>query len=488
MSSLHRITGVAAAALFFMWFVTGLVLLYHDYPKVSDRDLRSHLEVLPASLPDIAGLSSHLPDTCTRLSLSMKGGRAVFSVAKGDSSYTFCADTALRPLPVDFALAENEARRWSKGNIMAVDTLRERAQWVLYSRYERELPIYRFSFDDDERHQIFVSSRTAEVLQSTTRSQRMWAWVGAIPHKLYFPFIRKDADVWKWTITVGGAFCLLAALSGLYVGISIWLRHRRRNRRGGCPYKTFSHRWHYWFGLVFGIFVIAWGLSGMMAMQKIPRWLVPVKAVHKDSDEDLLVQSMRPLNEYRLDYRQLRSAYPDLKSVEWSGVDTIPVYIIAEGKKERYIDARGSQPKELSLDKQLIMDNVKRLHGPQTTMAVELMHDYDNYYLSRHGMMALPVYRIDVNDEDHTTYYVNPKNGSTRMFDNNKRVRKWVFSGIHYLNIHFLTSRPVLWTVVIWILCIGGAVVTLTGTLLGWKYLRRKIGKRLRKNSKSSTH
>ena len=175
MSSLHRITGVAAAALFFMWFVTGLVLLYHDYPKVSDRDLRSHLEVLPASLPDIAGLSSHLPDTCTRLSLSMKGGRAVFSVAKGDSSYTFCADTALRPLPVDFALAENEARRWSKGNIMAVDTLRERAQWVLYSRYERELPIYRFSFDDDERHQIFVSSRTAEVLQSTTRSQRMWA-------------------------------------------------------------------------------------------------------------------------------------------------------------------------------------------------------------------------------------------------------------------------------------------------------------------------
>lgn len=477
----HRITGTAIAAFFLMWFVTGVVLLYHDYPKVSDRELREHLEVLPLSLPDVGEVMSSLPDSVESLTLRMFQGQALFEAQSGDSSVIFCADTTQKPLPITYLSAEREARKWVDAPVVAVDTLHERVQWILYSRYEKELPIYRFCFGDAQKHEVFVSSRTAEVQQVTTLSERVWAWLGAIPHKLYFPFIRKDADVWKWTITVGGAFCLLAALSGAYVGVDMLLRHRRQKKRWGSPYRRFTWKWHHLLGLVFGIFIIAWGLSGMMAMQKIPQWLVPVKAKGELKDAEPMATGMLSLNDYHLDYRLLRQTYPELKQVEWTSVGGKPVYRIVDGKKERCIDAGGEKPKELKLTAKDVEAAVVRLHGSDRKISVSLMNEYDEYYLSRSGMRALPVYKIDVDDEDHTTYYINPANGDTRSYTDNKRVRKWVFSGIHYLNVKWLVERPVLWTIVIWLLCIGGTIVSLTGTIMGVKYLRRTFGRKGKK-------
>jgi hypothetical protein len=82
-------------------------------------------------------------------------------------------------------------------------------------------------------------------------------------------------------------------------------------------------------------------------------------------------------------------------------------------------------------------------------------------------------YVLKLDNADKTTYYINPKNGDTKYFTSNKRAKKWVFSGIHYLNIKWLVEHPVCWTIVIWLLCLGGAFVSLTGALLGLKYIKR---------------
>ena len=102
-------------------------------------------------------------------------------------------------------------------------------------------------------------------------------------------------------------------------------------------------------------------------------------------------------------------------------------------------------------------------------MKVSLIDEFDNYYLSRRVSLELPVYKIEVEDTNGSLYYVNPETGYIRYLNNNKMVRKWLFNGIHYLDVSWLVNRPALWTFVLWFLCIGCGIVCFTGVVLGIK-------------------
>ena len=474
MLSLHRITGTIIALFFAMWFLTGLVLLYHSYPRLSDSDIHGHQETLSDSLPDVEKLTSSFGDSLKGLTIREFQAQTLADISLADTTITLCADSASTLKPVTFHTAMQVARQWVNAPVGRVDTLYERAQWILYSRYEDNLPIYRFFFNDHEQHQLYMDKQTAEVLQLTNRDSRFWAWVGAIPHKLYFPLIRKDADVWKWTITIGGLFCLLAAISGMYVGIDALLHRYRTKKRWESPYKKWTYKWHHLLGLVFGIFIIAWGLSGMMAMQRIPKWLVPMEGDYFFRESKMWNnRNMLPLADYNLDYRKLKATYPDLKQVTWTRIGSIPVYRIVNGNEEICINAADTTIAELNIPIADVERAVRKMHGDSVLFTVTTMNSYDEYYLSRDHSLQLPVYKVDIHNTDKTTYYINPKNGETKYFTSNKRVKKWVFSGIHYLNIKWFVEHPLCWTIIIWLLCLGGAFVSLTGALLGIKYLKR---------------
>lgn len=146
-----------------MWFITGIVLIYHPYPKVSEKLLYDNKENLPSSLPDLSSVRSRMDDKVKSLSLKQFQGQTLFSTDKAPS--------------VTFPIVERVAKHWINAPIERVDTLNEREQWVLFTKYDKELPIYKFYFDDAERHELFISGRTAEVLQMTTAKQRFWAWM-----------------------------------------------------------------------------------------------------------------------------------------------------------------------------------------------------------------------------------------------------------------------------------------------------------------------
>ena len=229
--TLHRITGTVVSLFFAMWFLTGLVLIYHGYPGVEDADLNRHRENLPDSLPALQAMLDRLPGDVmpTQVSLRQFQGQTLFSLGNRDTSFTFCPDPSEPVRPVDWQTVESVARRWVNAEPVRVDTLYKRAQWILYSSYDSKLPIYRLSYDDPAHHEIFISQRDAEVQQFTDLRSRRWAYFGAIPHKFYIPAIRGDADKWKVWITVGGIFCIIAALTGLYTGIyRLVQRHRRQ--------------------------------------------------------------------------------------------------------------------------------------------------------------------------------------------------------------------------------------------------------------------
>ena len=460
----HRITGLSIAVFFLMWFITGIVLIYHPYPKVSEKLLYDKKETLPSSLPDLSSVLSKMDDKVKSLSLKQFQGQTLFSTDKAPD--------------ITYSVVERVAKHWIDAPIERVDTLKEREQWVLFTKYDKELPIYKFYFDDAQKHELFISGRTAEVLQMTTSRQRLWAWLGAIPHKFYIPCIRRDVDVWQNMVAIVSGICLIAALTGWLLGILLWIKHYQKKHVWQNPYKKRWYRWHFSYGLIFGVFLIGWALSGIFAMQRVPQWIVPMEGDYSFKTSRLWGRGLLPIETYQLDYRKLKDVYPELKEVEWCRYADIPTYRVVVGDEEFLIDASGNDVRPLQIPEKTIVNGLKKIHGEEVNMKVSVLEEFDNYYLSRRVSLDLPVYKVEVDDANGSLYYVNPSTGYVRYLNNNKIVRKWLFNGIHYLDIDWLVARPWLWYICIWVLCIGCGIVCITGLVLGY----RVLFKRRRKN------
>lgn len=476
--SVHSVTGTVIAVFFFMWFCTGLVLIYHPYPRLDDNQANHYREtVVGDSLKPITHYTDSLwADTIQSLKVRQHLGQTLVKVGTADSSYTMCADTTEKKKRISFEDVQTIAARWMDDTPVRVDTLRERAQWVLYERYEKALPIYKFVYDDDEAHELFISGKTGEVQQLTTREQRFWSWIGAIPHKFYYPCIRRDVDIWKTVITTGGILCLLAALSGLWHGIEVQAQVWKRKRKLTNPYKKATYKWHHVLGLIFGVFIIGWGISGSLAMQKVPKWLVPYEHEYFMHSPDIWEGDSLPLSRFRLDYRKVLAEYPDVKEIEWHMVGERPVYTVISDSNEIFIDASDSVPQPLKVSPEAVKTAMKRLYGEDANVTIELMDEYDEYHMASYDYSPpLPVYKASINNEDGDVYYIGTDTDYSRFFNNNKRARKWLFGAMHYLNIRCIVSNPTLWHICIWILCLAGMAVTFTGILLGVKYIRRKL-------------
>ena len=100
------------------------------------------------------------------------------------------------------------------------------------------------------------------VVQATTRGERFWNWLGAVPHWLYPTLLRQHTQVWSQIViwlTIFGTF--LTSL-GLYIGIKQY-----KSRRSGrySPYRG-AALWHHYGGLVFGVMTLIWLVSGFFSM------------------------------------------------------------------------------------------------------------------------------------------------------------------------------------------------------------------------------
>ena len=468
----HKYIGGFIAIFFLMWFVTGVILVYHPYPRISENMVNDRMETIGgASLPDLSAVDERVEGKIESLSLRQFQGQTLFEVRADKKKLTLVADTLQdqQVKPITFATIEREASKWNEAPVLRVDTLHEKEQWVLYSKYDRLMPLYKFHFDDDKKTELFVSGKNGEPQQISTREERFWSWIGAIPHKLYFTSIRKDVDTWKAWIVTSGSICLVASLSGFLLGICLLVNRYRQKKCWEIPYKRGWKRWHCIAGLAFGVFLVWWAISGIFSMSKVPQWLVPTKAEYSFNKTRLWGKGMLPLEAYKLDYRKLQEFYPELKKVDWVRFADIPAYAIIEGENERYIDASGTEIVPLNVPQKTIEDGFRKIHGEDAKMTVTLLEKYDNYYLNFRRTLELPVYKVELDDEDHNLYYVNPRDGYIRYLNKNKIVDKWLFSAIHYLNMAWLVNRPALWTFCLWFLCIASGFVCLSGVVLGMK-------------------
>ncbi len=212
-------------------------------------------------------------------------------------------------------------------------------------------------------------------------------------------------------------------------------------------------------------------------MQRIPQWLINTNGNYIFNSSRMWGKKPLPIGTYELDYRQLKTAYPDLKEVSWTHFRNIPVYTVIVGNRKLQIDASTPEIKKLFIPEQTIIEGIQEVHGKNVNFQISLLDTYDNYYLSRTESLPLPVYRVVIDDDISSRYYISPETGYIRYLNKNKMAKKWLFSGIHYLNIQWLLERPMLWTISLWVLCLGSAFVCLTGCWLGTKFIKRYLTK-----------
>ena len=235
----HRILGICLSILFLMWFVSGIVMMYHTYPRVEKEQALAFAEDIDTVLLPIQNLVEELPlrDPVKSISLNKRAGENVIRISTEEEEFLLNARTGLPIGKFSSGQLQQIANRWSSGDAMLKDTLNEIDVWLIGAYPFKDFPVYHYCFPDEEKGELYLSSRTGDALQFTTWKSRFWAWVGAIPHWIYVKQFRAHGrQPWKDIVLWVSGIGILMTLSGIYVGIRSF-RIARKKHHTGTPYR-----------------------------------------------------------------------------------------------------------------------------------------------------------------------------------------------------------------------------------------------------------
>lgn len=495
----HRWLGVLLCAFFAMWFISGVVMMYVGYPKLTPAERLEHLPGLqdtpvllePAQALAAAGLPGPLQDL--RLAVA-SAGRAVYLAtpvhelvgARGKNarlpgSSTVVIDagtgTVLAGVDPSHALASAAAYAGPQVAMHHQGTVQEDA--FTHSRaLDAHRPLHRVQLEDAAGTLLYVSGTTGEVVRDATRTERIWNFAGAWIHWLY-PFRGNMfnaywTDIVNWLSILGIAVTMLGAV----VGVLRW-RFTGTYRNGRhSPYPGTMMRWHHTAGLVFAAITLTWIFSGLMSMNP---WRIfdsgaaPLRAAAMHGGP--LVLPAQPARVEAL----LAAAPANVRELRWTRTaDHTLVQAKVPGASATLLDAASArvhtwQPGELEAAAARLL--------PAPVERIDTLHAYDTYYYTRdaHTMgggaeKPLPVLRVVFADAQASWVHLDPHTGTVLgRIDSHRRVSRWLFGMLHSWDwIPLLALRP-LWDIVMIVLSLGGAALSLTGVVIGWRRLGTKL-------------
>ncbi len=488
----HRWLGIGICLLFAMWFVSGMVMMYVGYPKLTEEERLQHLPPLqadarllaPARALAAAGVTGPLDEL--RLAAS-SGGRPVYVATpaghegppKGSGAVVIDAVSGQRLRAVDEAHAMASATAFAGPGVTCdyLGTIAEDA--FTHSRaLDPHRPLHKVQLGDAERTLLYISSRSGEVVRDATRSEQLWNYAGAWIHWLY-P-LRGNAfqpywtDIVNWLSILGIAM----ALSGTVVGILRW-RFRKPYRSGArTPYPHAMMRWHHVTGLLFALVTITGIFSGLMSMNP---WRIFDTGAPPLRMEALQGSALALSDADAASQALLAAGAGAVRELRWTRVlGENRVLAQAAGGAPRVIGSHDGQP--VVLDAAALRAAAAGLL-PAPVARVEQLRDYDFYYYARdaHTMMGgamkpLPILRIVFDDPHATWVHLDPHTGAVLgRLDRGKRTSRWLFAMLHSWDWLPLLERRPLWDLVLIALSLGGTLLSVTGVVIGWRRLGRKL-------------
>jgi len=478
----HRWLGVALCLLFLLWFPSGFVMMYWDYPSIKSTDRLAHLAAL-----DSATIKTSVEEAAAKAEIEAIGtvrlttfaGRPVYRFGgRGDSAVVY-ADTGEEQVEVSQDDVAKIAQTWSGQSVTSarVEAVERSDQWTLQNRVADLQPLWKFSWPDGQ--QIYISQGNGEVIQYTTTASRVGAYFGAIPHWLYFTPLRRNGAAWSKVVIWSSGIATIAALLGLIIGV--WMfspskRYRRAGAASSFPYRGWK-RWHAIIGLVGGIGAVTWALSGMLSMEPFPQ----------REDSDIAGKAQRVLQALRgrphLDKfagKDPRAALAKLsglrvKELEWVSIADEPAYFATIGPGDTRIVPVDGAP-VVSLDINALVDIVGDALKQVAPAHLSVMSQYDRYYLDRHRVAPLPVVAVQLDDPGHSRYYIDPK--SARVvggYSASNFLDRWLYHGLHSMNLPWLYNYRPAWDIVVAAFMFGGTALSVTSLVLAWQVLGRKL-------------
>jgi len=429
----HRWLGLFFCALFAMWFFSGMVLAYWDYPEITERDRLAHAEVIDPSRiqvsPEQAFASLQLDDPPGDARLLTFDGRPAY---RFDGVLVY-ADDGLPQREFAPDQTMRIAAAWAQQPVAApnVTVLDEPDQWTVSGEFGALRPLTKYSWPNGD--DVYVSQISGEVVQHTTRASRLGAYLGAIPHWLYFLPLRKNGLLWSRIVIWASGIGAITALLGLIAGVWVTLPSKR------IPYSG-QKRWHVFLGLFFGVFACTWAFSGMLSMEPFSFSSGP-----------------QQIGE-RID-RALHNGV--FKTLEQALAEAGP------GAKE--VDLR-----ELAGRPDRILSAIQKAVEPETVAESRVVTQYEAYYLDRHQLHPLPALFVRLNDAQGSMFYIDPKTARiVEAYDSASRWNRWLYHGLHSLDLPWLYRHRPAWDIVILALLAGGAWLSVTSLIMAWQLLRR---------------
>lgn len=463
---IHRYLGIGIGVLMLLWCVSGFVMMYVYYPELSARERLQHVRPIDWRACCVVSDSSLADDAhIARFRVEMVGATAMLSLEPVGGA----------PMLINLAdghvmagLPERDAESVAMGFSQTaggprLKRLVDRDQWTVSGEFNPLRPLYLFALADAAGTQLYVSSVTGKVVQVTTARQRFWNWLGAIPHWLYFTRLRANTGLWSqvviWTSLAGSFLTFI----GLYIGVRQFLR---RPALKWSPYRGVL-LWHHVPGLIFGVLLLTWVLSGLFSMNP---WGfldsdAPGRANTVLRGEPLTGLQVKTTIQSLMGLARL----PDIVTVESAPLQG-QLYLAATtagGARWRFDSAgRSARISGATWDQLARSLGAGELH---------LVTEPDAYYFDRHDDHVLfPVYRIISAAPQRTRYYLDPLTGGLlASFDSNARWYRWLHQGLHTLDFTpGLRARPG-WDFLMVLLLSGATLIAATGAYIGVRRILR---------------
>ncbi|SFG08855.1 PepSY-associated TM region [Duganella sp. CF458] len=468
---LHRWLGIGVGLLVILWFGSAIVMMYVPYPALSGQERMAWLAPLDLARVKVsawdAWQSAGQAGIPSVVKISTVAGRPAYHFMREGRWWSAWADTgaALHVTP-DMAQASARAAAL-EAKSLTVQAI-ELDQWSFGSiRVHR--PLYRVEADDTAGSVLYVSGRTGELVRDTTRNERAWNWAGSVIHWIYFTPLREHGQPWRQVVlwTSGAAFVLVMA--GMILGIQ---RVRLRQRYAGgrrSPYRGWQ-AWHHWLGLGIGTVTLTWLFSGWLSVTPFD-WLSSPGVTANDR----LAFAGGPLSRQDLsvDLAQTIHAGDNFLELEWRRVGGKLFFVALDRARQTLLDA-GSGAVLPPIPEQVLVQAVRATRPGTPVLTAEVIDTGDSYYYSHHGDRQFPVLRVQFQLNDETTFYADPALGQlVGHADRNSKWNRWLFNGLHQLDFAAaMRSRP-MWDVLVVSLCMLGAMLSMTGLVLGIRRLRR---------------
>ena len=515
----HRWLGIGTCLLFFLWFLSGVVMMYVGHPKLTWQERLEHLPPLEASQPLLspadafrrAGIQGTVTDL--RLANARAGQPVYIAQIRPDARpapdaprpeprlVALDARTGTLLPPTDPATALASAQVYleqgglshpSSSSALPASSPRQPSPAgaqdtpgkPLYqgitvedahthsAAMDLHRPLHKVLLPDAEQTLLYISGTTGEVVRDAPRLERGFNYLGAWLHWLYL--FRDTAIDWTDLIIWLSIIGTVATLSGFLAGIIRW-RFSRPYRSGSrSPFAPGALRWHHILGLVFALTTFTWIFSGLMSMNP---WDI------FEADESIIDArrisnpDIQPSRAIATPQALLASTTTPVRELQWHSlldkarVKAIRTHEVPPGSTDQPVLLSARSGKPYTLEPERLRSALFTLQAGYPPR-IDILQQDDFYYYSRteHTMTGgrkphpLPIWRVRYDDPNQTWLHIDPATGQVLSeLDSYQRTERWLFALLHSWDwLPLLQNRP-LWDIVMLVLAAGGLALSATG-------------------------